>query len=63
MSMDRETFSMVEVARVLLSLVDAPPGTDMSGMGVNEKEYLGQSVYKLYVDRDALVRMANLPSE
>jgi hypothetical protein len=61
--MERETFSMREIALVLLSLVDAPTGTDMRGTGVIDRDYIGQSIHKLYLDRDALVRIAGLGGE
>lgn len=56
----RETFSMREVALCLLSLIDAPTGTDMREMGINDREYIGQGIHKLYLDRDTLVRVVGL---
>lgn len=56
--MERETFSMREIALALLSLVDAPTGTDMREMGITDREYIGQGIHKLYLDRDVLARMA-----
>jgi hypothetical protein len=58
--MDRETFSMREVALCLLSLIDTPENVDLSEMGIDDHEYIGQGAYKLYVDRDALMRVAGL---
>lgn len=53
-----ETFSMREVALCLLSLIDASPEADMREMGIADREYIGQGIYKIYVERDALLRMA-----
>jgi hypothetical protein len=58
--MERETFSMREIALALRSIVDAPLGTDMQDMGIDDREYIGQGIHKIYLDRDKLSRVAGL---
>lgn len=55
--MSRETFSMREVATLLLQLVDASSETDLREMGIDGREYIGQGIHKLYIQRDTLVRL------
>lgn len=49
---------MREVAEVLLQLIDAPENVDLSDMGIDDQEYIGQGVHKIYVERDTLLRVA-----
>ncbi len=53
-----EKFSMREIAEMLLQLIDAPDDWDMSDMGIDDREYIGQGTYKLYVERDTLIRVS-----
>lgn len=56
--MAAEEFSMREIAEMLLQLTDAPMGTDLREMGIIDREYIGQSIHKLYLDRDTLIRVS-----
>jgi hypothetical protein len=54
----RKVFTAKEVAEVMLFLIDAQPSADLSSVGVYEREYIGQGVHKIYVERDNLLRLA-----
>jgi hypothetical protein len=53
--MMEQRFTTKEMARMLLQLLDGG-----SNVLVDDAEYIGQGIHKIYLERDTLVRYAEL---
>jgi hypothetical protein len=57
--MDAKKLSSKEVARLLLQLIHT---SEYSAL-IDDAEYIGQGIHKLYLDHDTLARIAGLEGE
>jgi len=56
----QKIYSAEEIAGVLLQLIDSEENPNKYDTGVIDREYIGQGIHKIYVQRDTLVRVTEM---